>query len=262
MNMNLSYLVSPCISFLVAPGRQNSSHEFWNWVGNCGKCGIVKKDLKGIFCANFATPRSGWAPCKGVWCGACYTKPAHDLFYHAKPQDESGFHWTRPRDLSRHEHARDGDHLLVAFQCDLCVFRNLTSRNPGPRDQFLLECIRQASLDAFWGRETATVASTRRAVFQTIQALRQVQVPPPFPPLGPFPVEDTMGYVIAIAMLIKSREPGRYATYQQFESIRKLRAGFSNVYMSLLVGTTSLRTVGGGQSKTVFEQLPYPLPVV
>ncbi len=71
-----------------------------------------------------------------------------------------------------------------------------------------------------------------------------------------------MGYVIAIAMLIKSREPGRYATYQQFESIRKLRAGFSNVYMSLLVGTTSLRTVGGGQSKTVFEQLPYPLPVV
>jgi len=209
-----------------------------------------------VFCANFASPRNGWPACRGVWCGRCYTKPQHVKFFQAIAQDESGFHWSRPRDLLRHECARDGDNLLTTFQCDLCVFRNLTERDPGSRDQFLLDCIRQANLDAFWGREAATVDSTRRAVRQTITALRQVHVRPPYPPLGPFPVADTVGYAVAIAMLIKSRDPGRYANYQQFESIRKLRAGYSNVYMASLSGAMSLRTVGGDTAKLSLNDCP------
>jgi hypothetical protein len=201
--------------------------------------------MRGVFCANFASPRSGWDPCKVVWCGSCYAKPTNVTFYRATPQDESGFQWTRPKDQLRHECARDGDHLITPFQCDLCVFRNLTQQNPSSRDHFLLDCIRQANLDAFWGRETATVASTRRAVTHTVTALAQVRVPPPFPPLGPFPVEDLMGYSMAIGMLIKSREPGQYANYQQFESIRKLRASFSNVFLTSMSGTTSLCSMGG-----------------
>jgi hypothetical protein len=53
-----------------------------------------------------------------------------------------------------------------------------------------------------------------------------------------------MGYSVAIAMLLKSREPGRYAEYQQFESIRKLWAGFMNVYMASVAGLDSLHTMG------------------
>jgi hypothetical protein len=63
--------------------------------------------------------------------------------------------------------------------------------------------------------------------------------------LGPFPVEDNQGYAVAISMLLKSREPGRYAEHQQFESIRKLRAGYSNIFMASLSGDESLRSVGG-----------------
>jgi hypothetical protein len=55
---------------------------------------------------------------------------------------------------------------------------------------------------------------------------------------------------VAIGMLIKSLEPGRYSqTYQQFETIRKLRAAYSNLHMSSLEGVNSLRTVGGETAK-------------
>ncbi len=87
-------------------------------------------------------------------------------------------------------------------------------------------------------------------------SLAQVRVNPPYPPLGPYPVQDTMGFSVAIAMLLKSRETGRYAEYQQFESIRKLRAGFTNVYMTSVVNMDSLRTVGGDKAKFFLNDCP------
>jgi len=145
--------------------------------------------------------------------------------------------------------ARDGDHLTTPFQCDLCVFRNLKKCNPGPHDDLVMACIHQANLDACWGRESATVSSTLRATRHTITLLGPVGLDPPFPTLGPFPVADTFGYTMAIAMLLKSRQPGRYASYQQFEILRKLRAGFSNVFMTSVLGQESLRLVGGDRAK-------------
>jgi hypothetical protein len=212
--------------------------------------------MKGLFCANFASDRSGWKACKSVWCGSCYTPPEQVKFYRHEIKDEGGFHWVRPRDVNRHLSARDGDHLVTPFQCDVCVFRNLHKRNPGPHDLLLMECIRQINLDALWGRETATVSSTLRGVTQTVKVLRQVQLPPPYPPLGPLPVEDTMGYTVAIAMVLKSLEPGRYEGYQQFESIRKLRAAYTNVYMASAKGIESLRTVGGERVKHFLNDCP------
>jgi hypothetical protein len=88
----------------------------------------------------------------------------------------------------------------------------LQGRNPGPHDGLLLACIRQANLDAFWGREAATVSSTLRVVVHTIKQLAKVQLPPPFPPLGPLPTIYEFGYSVAIAMLLQSLETGRYAT--------------------------------------------------
>jgi hypothetical protein len=51
---------------------------------------------------------------------------------------------------------------------------------------------------------------------------------------------------MAIAMLLKSRQPGRYAAHQQFKTVHKLRAGYSNVFMALVLGQDSLRLMGGG----------------
>jgi hypothetical protein len=156
-----------------------------------------------------------------------------------KPTNEGGFHWSSDKDAARHLSARDGDHLVTPFQCNVCVFRSLKGRNPDVQDGLLLACIRQANLDAFWGREIATVSSTLCTTHHTIKQLQRVQLPPPFPPLGPLPVQDTFGYLVAIAMLLKSLEPGRYATTKQYETIRKLRAGAS------VPGLASLRVTGG-----------------
>jgi hypothetical protein len=82
-------------------------------------------------------------------------------------------------------------------------------------------------------------------VLQTIKALKQVHLDPPFPLLGPYPVGDSFGYAIAIAMIIKLRSAGRHADYQQFESIQKLGAGFSNVFMASVLGNDSLQTMVG-----------------
>jgi hypothetical protein len=55
---------------------------------------------------------------------------------------------------------------------------------------------------------------------------------------------------VAIAMLLKSLEPGRYnLQYQQFETVRKLRAAYANTYMASWGGVSSLRTVGGDRVK-------------
>ena len=47
--------------------------------------------------------------------------------------------------------ARNGDHLMIPFQCELYHFRNLKGANPGRRseDILLLGKIRRANGDAF-----------------------------------------------------------------------------------------------------------------
>jgi hypothetical protein len=151
---------------------------------------------------------------------------------------------------------RDGDHLLTPFQCDLCVFRNLKHCNPGDGDPLLMACIRQVNLDALWGREAATVDSTLRGAKQTIKVLQQVGVPPPFLPLGPYPVGDPFGYAIAIAMVLKSRELGRYADYQQYETIRKLRASFSNIFQASLPALHHWKVMGGTKPSRFLPTAP------
>ena len=68
------------------------------------------------------------------------------------------------KDKGRHLFARDKDHLMISFQCELCQFRNLKVCDPGIRAEYflLLRTIRRANVDAFWSREPGTVEATRR----------------------------------------------------------------------------------------------------
>jgi len=94
------------------------------------------------------------------------------------------------------------------------------------------------------------VASTLRAAKQLVKLWEQVGLAPDLPALGPYPVEDSVGFRVAAGMLLKSLEPGRYnQDYQQYKMIRKLRAGYSNLYMASVVGTSSLHTMGGDHVK-------------
>jgi hypothetical protein len=69
----------------------------------------------------------------------------------------------------------------------------------------LLECTRRLYLDTLWGRQPVTVSSTLRSVIQTKNILKQIELKPTYPQLGPFPVADNMGYSIANVMISKSR---------------------------------------------------------
>jgi hypothetical protein len=215
--------------------------------------------MKGLFCANFASSRECWEPCKQVWCGKCYTPHPLDRFHRYSPTDEDGYEWQSPDQDDVSVRARNGDHLVVPFQCDLCIFRNLTCRNPfpqEPQDALLLCCIRRVNLDAVWGRESATVMATLRSATQMVKLWETAGLPPLLPSRGPFPVVDSFGYGVAIAMVLKSLEPGKYNNFQQFETIRKLRAGYSNIYMSSVSGSGSLRTMGGERAKYFLTDNP------
>ncbi len=51
-----------------------------------------------------------------------------------------------------------------------------------------------------------------------------------FPPMGPFPLEDSFGMGAVIVILQVSLNPGKYDMYVQFGTIRKFRSAFSRVY--------------------------------
>ena len=55
--------------------------------------------------------------------------------------------------------ARNGDHLMIPFQYDICHYRSLKEMDPveDKEDLTLLRAIRRANLDAFWSRETGTI---------------------------------------------------------------------------------------------------------
>jgi len=209
--------------------------------------------MNSLFCANFASSRGPWTPCLSVWHGGCNSPHPLDRFFVSVTTDDDGFDWRPPADLQHYKVARNGDHLLTPFQCDLCWFRNLQGRNPfedDPKDTFLLCTLRLANLDALWGRESQTVGATLRATKQLLRQWEKVGLHPSLPPLGPYPLGDSLGMGVAVAMLLKSLEPGKYtSSHQQFETIRKLRAGYSNVYMASYEGVPSLRTVGGDRVK-------------
>jgi hypothetical protein len=106
--------------------------------------------------------------------------------------------------LLRYREARDGDHLLTTFQCDLYCFCNLQLRDPVPdftQDNLLLCAICQATLDSLWGREPHTVNATLWAAKSMMQQWNKVGLAPQFPPLGPLPVRDSLGLRVAVACI-------------------------------------------------------------
>ena len=75
-----------------------------------------------------------------MWCGSCYTSAPSPDFFTADPDnlfsDEGDENrlvsgWKpKASDKCRYRQARDGDDLMVAFECDYCVFRKVYGRPP------------------------------------------------------------------------------------------------------------------------------------
>jgi hypothetical protein len=113
----------------------------------------------GVVCANFGKPRKTGIVCMGMWHAKCYRQDPKDPFpvLHANDLDDAVLRSEQLEsdDPDRFRKARDGDHLMCPFQCDVCHFRNIQGRSPSEdhHDKLFMLCIRRANLDALWSRE-------------------------------------------------------------------------------------------------------------
>lgn len=167
--------------------------------------------MNGLLCTNYQHSRGNWGHCENVWCGPCYIPHPLDHFHLCVPHDESGFEWWHEDYEACYRVGQNGNHLVTVFQCDTCIFINLACWLPlshSPCNNLTICCIRQANLDSMWGREMSTVRSTAQLVQKTVTLSAGLGIEPEYPALGPFPVSDQLGYGVAVALLLKSLEPG------------------------------------------------------
>jgi hypothetical protein len=138
------------------------------------------------------------------------------------------------KDKMRYLEAREGDHLITPFQCEICHVRNILGRDPQDNlasDVRLIKLLRRASLDAFWCSEPKTVEGTLREARRGLRIAASLGFRDRlFTPLGPFPLEDTFGTRAAVVMLEVSLNPGKNDDTVQYGTVRKFRSAFSNVF--------------------------------
>jgi hypothetical protein len=158
----------------------------------------------------------------------------------------------RLRDVNNFLRARNGDHLMCPFQCDLCHFRNMKDRDPlvgDYLDRNLLTAIRRANLDSFWGRAASTVSNNLSSMLNAVRTMRDMYGVMShhrgFPPQGPHPLEDTFGMYGACVMLEHSLNAGINETNVQFGTIRKTRSALTNYSNTCVAELTESVLVGG-----------------
>ena len=147
---------------------------------------------------------------------------------------DAGAVWKRKKDEGRFCYARDGDMWNVPFQCDWCWLVNLKKREAiesDPQDIRLLGYVRRMNLDIMWSKEPSTVKNVLYQLKKGARLSEELGLPPVILPRGPWEVGDSIGCQLALQILKASQLPGRNSSgYQQFETIRKLRSGFSNAF--------------------------------
>ena len=202
--------------------------------------------------------RGPFQPCQAQWHARCYKQGDHDKFPVVSENDyrHLGLDWDE--DPDRFKTARDGDHLMCPFQCDLCHFRNIKLRDPSdlPMDRLLLLCIRRAVLDALWAREKSTVLRNRANLNKVRECAAMFGVDDPLPRHPPFPLSDSSGMLLACTILMKSLDKGRNSAFVQFETIRKLRSAYSNSIHALPGGTESATLMEGSSQELVRSNSP------
>ena len=208
-------------------------------------------------CQFYLSQRQHWKLCQSTWHADCYgIKNSHMECPIHKLENEDDVlidDEDIEEEASRFLHARDGDHLMFPYQCDLCHFRNTQKRDPGPdpRDAYAMMPICRATLDSCWSRKSSTVLANQREQKHNTKAsetygmrgTRRSQ------PSEPYRVEDDWGMYEAIALLHRSLDKGRNKPTVQFSMMRKLRAFFSNLFHTgnASTGMSSLAGVHGSQ---------------
>ena len=88
-----------------------------------------------------------------------------------------------------------------------------------------------------WAKEESTVQNILMEVKEGKALSSKLGLSPVPLQIGPWPVEDSLGMQIVIEILQTSQGKGRNdSAYVQFDSIRKLRSSYANVYQVSSVG--------------------------
>jgi hypothetical protein len=85
----------------------------------------------------------------------------------------------------------------------------------------MARCIRRATVDAFWSRETAAVNGLRSVMKAAFKKAALVEGAGSFPSLDPFPVHDGDGMGSAVLQLLKTLDPGKHEKCVQCEMAEK-----------------------------------------
>ena len=159
----------------------------------------------------------------------------------------------------RFKKARDGDHVMLPFECDICHFRNCCQRDPvigSARDENTLRAIRRANLDAFWAREKSTVASNlarmRRDFLETMTTTSILGL---MPQRGNPLLQDRVGMKAAIATLNASLRVGKHTTNVQWDTVRKTPTWIRHLHDTGL-GYAPDAIMGGATKKTTPSTCP------
>jgi hypothetical protein len=153
--------------------------------------------------------------------------------------------------------ALPGDHLFYLFQCELCHFRNIQGRAPtiGLRpldDMELMKSLRQVNLDAFWSRDPTTVSQNLGKINRALQISHEMGMPNrPMPKLGPRKLEDEFGDGSGATMARHSMDPWITEDTVLFETVRKIKSAFVNLYQAS-VENASTEVIGGKDGKKRF----------
>jgi hypothetical protein len=125
---------------LVSLGRSRANLKCQPPVVNCKSCGKNLEWTQGILCANFSIKYGPWSACQSAWCGKCHTSD-NELVFHISENPENypdpehelamDAKWRRKQKTRKELYlvAWKGDHLMISFECDLCIFRKLRDQS-------------------------------------------------------------------------------------------------------------------------------------
>ena len=167
-----------------------------------------------------------------------------------KDVDGNVWHNERTR-LKRLNQGAEGAHLCSPFQCELCWFRNLEGKDPvaGVHDKAML-LIRRSNLDNMAGRAPSTIRGHLMETITMVQNFEKFGLIPPLRPLGPFPLSDTTGMGIAIAMQMKSiTAKGRIVENPQYATVRGVRGTASLNWQSSPIGVGESSSFSKGKGR-------------
>jgi hypothetical protein len=128
---------------------------------------------------------------------------------------------------------------MTPFQCETCHVRNMLGRiirNDKASDIELTEMIRRANLDSFWSRERSTVYSNLLEARRMERTMRKCGLPSNTPPMGPWPLADSVGMKAAIAVLDRLLDKGVHEDNVQWNTFRKQVSTVTNISQASVGG--------------------------